>query len=179
MSRSNSIKAYSTTHTITALAIAPTSSFEPPLPKHEPLALVTVHTVSPSRSLVDKVVTLCCFPHPRKHSKPHPYPRTPTSCSSASASCLPPPPRLSTEPVFDSASCSTYTSFPAPTFTTNGQPRALDSRLYPDLAFPPKSSFQRQRRQQQERRGQGSAELRFPALRCPYLLKDRRGKKGQ
>lgn len=109
-------------------------------PKHDPTALVDVHPPSPSRTLpknlICQAISLCCFPCPRK-----PHRRIQPDPTSRPSSPLPP---LSVEPVFSPpfnpgrrlGNRSTYTSFPAPVFRHNGQPRALDSRLHPTTAFP-------------------------------------------
>lgn len=90
-------------------------------PKHDPTALVDVHPAPPvptlPKSTIQHIISLCCFPHPRKPQR---------------RSLSPPP----ASPIFPISSTtqseSTYTSFPAPTFAHNGQPRALDSRLHTD-----------------------------------------------
>ena len=69
---------------------------------------------------------------------------------------------------------SGYLSFPPPTFRHNGQPRALDSRLYPELpdSSPPNptlhTSFESSTQPVQARARSIPPELAFPTLACPY-----------
>ena len=65
---------------------------------------------------------------------------------------------------------SGYQSFPPPTFQHSGQPRALDSRLYPEILDPSRaaSSFPKSS-QTQDSHGQRVTEgLAFPNLTCPH-----------
>ncbi|KAL8916670.1 MAG: hypothetical protein Q9208_008370 [Pyrenodesmia sp. 3 TL-2023] len=134
-------------------------------PKHDPTALIDVHPppsslASPS-SVLSQVISLCCFPHPRKpHRRP---PRRPSS------PFLP----QSVEPVFSSSSAatsrhrSTYTSFPAPIFHHNGQPRALDSRLHPNAIIPSQRAFRLRRRWRAVDNGDANASARAIRSRGP------------
>ncbi|MCJ1474844.1 hypothetical protein MMC13_003504 [Lambiella insularis] len=114
---------------------SPTTSLitdQPPLPS--PLRNLTPSATSPllpsSRtptprhsSLPQKLFGMLCVRLGRSSTSP---PASPPASASTSIS---PPPRLHERLPLP----PTYHSFPPPTFTTRGQPRALDSRLDPSL----------------------------------------------
>lgn len=146
--------------------------------KHDPTALVDVHPAPLARtlpkSIIQQLISLCCLPHPRKPQR-HP----------SSSHLSPSPPPSPTLPVSSTAqSESTYTSFPAPTFALNGQPRALDSRLHTDSDTPflPETGPQERKAVlAQDKKKIGGAntpdskttnqnttpQLRLPTLTCP------------
>ncbi|MCJ1415659.1 hypothetical protein MMC32_001991 [Xylographa parallela] len=120
---------------------SPTNAHEPPPPltttinsqppTHSPLAIPpspplpspTPHP--PKRPLPQQVLALLCLPY-RKRPKHPPPPSTPSPHPPPYA---PHPPHRRRRTSFDTR----YHSFPPPLFTTRGQPRALDTRLYPEL----------------------------------------------
>lgn len=124
-----------------------------------PQSLVAVPKKSKKRraysKITEMVLSLFCFPSFRKAEEIPP----PTQSTTTKDNTTPPNPeashrasnRLSTVPEEPqdpsppiqhglSANEETYTSFPAPTFKHAGQPRALDSRTYPELAQNPPHS---------------------------------------
>ncbi|MCJ1283966.1 hedgehog receptor activity [Xylographa opegraphella] len=96
----------------------PVLALSPSLPSSTP--------PSPKRPLPHQVLDLLCLPY-RKRRKPTTPPSPPP----------PPPPPASCTTRFPrrrrTSFDSLYHSFPPPVFTGCGQPRALDSRLYPEL----------------------------------------------
>lgn len=102
---------------------------------------------TPTKHILGMVLDLLCFLTRRKSQGKPPSPPTKEAHppTKPEASTLDPQSRLSTTPEAPLPTSTkddhprpkqTYTSFPAPVFHHGGQPRALDSRTYPDI-FPP------------------------------------------
>ncbi|KAI4265313.1 MAG: hypothetical protein L6R38_009519 [Xanthoria sp. 2 TBL-2021] len=110
-------------------------------PRHDPPGLVDLHPAPPPKDIPEtlplqlRLISALCPPRRRKASPRH---------SSPPASS--PPSTESLSPVSsNSAHASTYISFPPPIFHYNGQPRALDTRQYPDLTVSQKVAAQGQK----------------------------------
>ncbi|MCJ1317851.1 hypothetical protein MMC15_003178 [Xylographa vitiligo] len=104
-------------------------------PTHPPLIIPLTPTLpspttpSPKRPLPQQVLHLLCLPY---RKRPLPTPPTPTPPQDHPSSSLHHPHHHHhryRRTSFDTR----YHSFPPPTFTGRGQPRALDSRLYPEV----------------------------------------------
>ncbi len=104
-------------------------------------SLLTLNTRLPTvptpPTLPQKIIGICCVPYLnlRKRAKSSPakgfqFPPTPPPASSEAT----PPIGTSSPEDLTATRISSYESFPAPSFDLNGQPRALDSRLYPEEA---------------------------------------------
>ncbi|MCJ1433183.1 hypothetical protein MMC27_002542 [Xylographa pallens] len=97
------------------LTIPPSPSLPPPTPH------------SPKRPLPHQVLDLLCLPYRKRATPKTPPPPSPPPHPHP-PSCAPRPHRRR-RTSFDTR----YHSFPPPVFTGRDQPRALDSRLYPEL----------------------------------------------
>lgn len=116
---------------------------------HAQSSLLTLNTrlptVSTPPTLPQKIIGICCVPYLnlRKRAKSSPAkgfqspPIPPPASSEATA-----PIGISSPEGFTATRISSYESFPPPSFDLNGQPRALDSKLYPEevTASSPSSS---------------------------------------
>ncbi|MCJ1379966.1 hypothetical protein MMC17_003069 [Xylographa soralifera] len=97
---------------------------QPPLTIPLSPSLPSPTTQPPKRPLPQQVFDLLCIPY-RKRAKPTP----PTSSPPQQPASRIPRCHRRRRTSFDNK----YHSFPPPVFTGRGQPRALDSRLYPEL----------------------------------------------
>ena len=77
-------------------------------------------------NLPSKIISILCYPFGRKHKAQAPKDASPVRPISPRLSKKQRPERTRHQ--------SSLISFPPPTFTGKGQPRALDTRLYPELA---------------------------------------------
>lgn len=105
---------------------------------HAQSSLLTLNTRLPTvptpPTLPQKIIGICCVPYLnlRKRAKSSPAkgfqspPIPPPASSEATA-----PIGISSPEGFTATRISSYESFPPPSFDLNGQPRALDSKLYP------------------------------------------------
>ena len=107
------------------MASLPAIAEEPP----PPIATSTrIRPAESTASLPNKIVSIICYPFGRKH-KIH--------ASKDGSPVRPRSPRLRKKRRPETTRHqSSLISFPPPTFTGRGQPRALDTRLYPELKEP-------------------------------------------
>ncbi|KAL8730344.1 MAG: hypothetical protein Q9166_004109 [cf. Caloplaca sp. 2 TL-2023] len=123
--------------------------------KHDPTALIDLHPSPSPLKLPEtlplplKLISLVCPSNRRRAPQRHP------TCSLSPAPTPDPIYPSSSSPPPDKGG-TTYTSFPPPTFHHNGQPRALDSRLYPDLTTCSAAAAHRQKLWKQQLRAEGA-----------------------
>lgn len=109
--------------------------------RYDPSALVDLHPAPPPKDIPEtlplplRLISALC-PHRRRKDSP---------CHSSPPASSPPSTESLSPVLSNSAHASTYTSFPPPIFHHDGQPRALDTRQYPDLTVSQKVAAQDQK----------------------------------
>ncbi len=142
--------------------------------RHDPSALVDLHPAPPLKDVPEtlplplKLISVLCPPRRRKDPQRHP--------PSPAVLPLPSP---GSDPILapSFAHSSTYTSFPPPTFHHNGQPRALDSRLYPDPTNPQAVAAQRRKHWREQLAAEKARRKKDEAEEHQHLPEERERKR--